>query len=288
MEHACILAGGRFDPDRITKFAARENGSVDLEELEKVLAHHDHSTGAPLVCVMLANNETGVIQPIAEVSKIVLANNGYLCVDAVQAFGKFAIDFPALGAHFVLLSGHKIGGPKGVGALLRMDEAILPQPLIHGGGQENLARAGTENVAAIAGFGAAIAVTTKNLDDRRSVSLLREHIEHGLEKISRQSGNKIPLPVFFGKSQPRLDNTSCFAVEGFKAETALIALDLKGISVSSGSACSSGKVNQSHVLNAMGVSPDLAECTLRVSIGRQTSSDEADHFLSAWENIMEQ
>jgi cysteine desulfurase len=156
IEHPCILAGGRFDSDQITKFGVHENGIVDLDELVKVLEYHDHAKGAPLVAVMLANNETGVIQPIAEISEIVRANKGYLCVDAVQAFGKLPIDFPGLGAHFVLLSAHKIGGPKGVGAILRMNEAIFPQSLVRGGGQENMMRAGTENVTAIGGFGAAI------------------------------------------------------------------------------------------------------------------------------------
>jgi cysteine desulfurase len=287
IEHPCILAGGRFGSDQVTKFGVHENGTVDLDELVKVLELHDHSNGAPLVAVMLANNETGVIQPIAEVSEIVLANNGYLCVDAVQAFGKFAIDFPSLGAHFVLLSAHKIGGPNGVGAILRMNDAIFPHNLVRGGGQENLMRAGTENVAAIAGFGAAIEISTKKLGDRQSVAALRDRIEVDLEEISCRSSNKYPAPVIFGSSQRRLDNTSCFAVEGIKAETALIALDLDGISVSSGSACSSGRVNQSHVLSAMGVSQDLAECALRVSIGHQTTSEESQHFLGSWQNIIE-
>ena len=287
IEHACILAGGRFNSDQITKFAVDQDGLVDTDELAKVLALHDGASGAPMVGVMLANNETGVIQPIAEISEIVREYGGYLCVDAVQAFGKFPIDFSALGGHFVLLTAHKIGGPKGAGALLCMDDGIFPQPLIRGGGQENLLRAGTENVAAIAGFGAAIKKAMKNLRERQAVGPLRDRIENELEEISRQSGNKVPLPVFFGNSAPRLDNTSCFAVEGIKAETALIALDLEGIYLSSGSACSSGRINQSHVLSAMGISPDLAECTMRLSIGKQTTNDEARHFINTWQKIVE-
>ncbi len=287
IEHPCILAGGRFGSDEVTKFAVHENGSVNLDELAKVLEFHDHSSGAPLVAVMLANNETGVIQPIEEIAGIVAKNKGYLCVDAVQAFGKMQIDFKKLGAHFVLLSAHKIGGPIGAGALLMMDEAISPQVLIAGGRQENLLRAGTQNALAIAGFDAAINAVTGTLATRKNIRELRDNIESGLEDISRQSGNKIPLPVIFGASQNRLDNTSCFAIEGIKAETALIALDLEGISVSSGSACSSGRINQSHVLSAMGVSPELAECTLRVSIGHQTTKSETGHFLNAWKNIVE-
>ncbi len=287
IEHPCILAGGRFGPDQVTKFAVHDSGTVDIDEFAKVLALHDHSTGAPLVAVMLANNETGVIQPISDIAKIVRENRGYLCVDAVQAFGKFHIDFLDLGAHFVLLSAHKIGGPKGIGALLRMDKTVFPQPLIQGGGQENLSRAGTENVAAIAGFGAAVVEVMARLGDRHRIGKLRDRIEFDLEEISRRNGNKIPLPVFFGNTSSRLDNTSCFAVDGVKAETALIALDLKGISVSSGSACSSGRVNQSHVLEAMGILPELAECTLRVSIGHQTTDDEAQYFLDTWQDIIE-
>ena len=274
-------------PDQVTKIAVDGSGIVDLDELEKVLAFHDHAVGAPLVAVMAANNETGVIQPVEDIGRIVRANNGYFCVDAVQAFGKIAIDFNSLHAHFVLLSAHKIGGPMGVGALLRMEENVFPQPLIRGGGQENLSRAGTENVAAIAGFGEAIKVTLKNLTNRQSIVQLRDRIEYDLEEISRQAGNMISLPVFFGNSISRLDNTSCFAVEGIKAETAMIALDLEGIYISSGSACSSGRINQSHVLSAMGVDPDLAECTMRLSIGKQTSGQQANHFLDTWRNIVE-
>ena len=288
IEHPCVLAGGRFRPDQITKFGVDKNGVVDLEELENVLALHDHSLGAPLVAVMLANNETGVIQPVREAAEIVRANGGYLCVDAVQAFGKVAVDFSDLGAHFVFISAHKIGGPKGIGAIIRMEKDLLPQPLIRGGGQENMTRAGTENVVAIAGFGAAVSKVTADLGERRQIGLMRDRIEFDLEEISRRQSNKVPLPVFFGNSQPRLDNTSCFAVDGIKAETALIALDLEGISVSSGSACSSGRVNQSHVLGAMGVAPELAECTLRVSIGHHTTNEETRHFLNVWQNIIEQ
>jgi len=288
IEHPSVLAGGRFDADQITKFGVEESGIIDLGELEKVLAVHDHNLGAPLVAVMLANNETGVIQPVRQAAEIVRAHNGYLCVDAVQAFGKVSIDFSDLGAHFVFVSAHKIGGPKGVGAIICMEKDLTPQPLIRGGGQENLSRAGTENVAAIAGFGAAVTRAATDLAERQHVGRMRDRIELDLEEISRRQSNKVPLPVFFGSSQPRLDNTSCFAVDGIKAETALIALDLQGISVSSGSACSSGRVNQSHVLGAMGVDPDLAECTLRVSIGHQTTNEETRHFLNVWQTIIEQ
>ncbi|MCP4181890.1 MAG: cysteine desulfurase, partial [Hyphomicrobiales bacterium] len=283
IEHPCVLAGGRFGPDQITKFGVDESGVVDLVELENVLAQHDHSIGAPLVALMLANNETGVIQPVREAGEIVKANRGYLCVDAVQAFGKYPVKFSDLGAHFVLISAHKIGGPKGIGAIIRMDKDLAPYPLIRGGGQENLSRAGTENVVAIAGFGAAVTKVIADLGERHHIGLMRDRMEFDLEELSRGQSNKVPLPVFFGGSQFRLDNTSCFAVDGIKAETALIALDLEGISVSSGSACSSGRVNQSHVLSAMGVEPELAECTLRLSIGHQTTNEQTQHFLNVWQ-----
>ena len=287
IEHPCVLAGGRFGHDQVTKIAVHENGVVDLDELHNVLTHHDHTQGAPMVAVMLANNETGVIQPIAEVSKIVREHGGYLCVDAVQAYGKCDIDLGSLGAHFILVSGHKIGGPKGVGALLMMDSDIAPQRLIRGGGQENLNRGGTENAAAIAGFGAAVENFMNNRQAAKTIASMRQRIERNLEEISRQSSNNTPLPQFFGVNAQRLDNTTCFAVEGIKAETALIALDLAGIAVSSGSACAAGRVNQSHVLAAMGVDPELAECTLRVSIGHQTTDDEARYFTDTWKTIVE-
>lgn len=287
IEHPCILAGGRFAADKITKFGVTREGVVDLAELENVLQLHDQTKGAPLVAVMLANNETGVIQPIAAIAELVRLYNGYLCVDAVQAFGKINVDFTALGAHFVILSAHKIGGPKGAGALLMMEEGVSPLPLIHGGGQENLHRAGTQNTAAIAGFGAAIREVYTSIDKRSNITRMRDDIETGLEEISRQSSNNTPLPIFFGNESIRLDNTSCFAVNGVKAESALIALDLAGICVSSGSACASGRVNQSHVLSAMGIDPDVAECALRISIGMQTTNDQAGHFLNSWKSIVE-
>lgn len=287
IEHPCVLAGGRFGSDHVTKFGVTPNGVIDLAELEIVLKSHDHSKGAPLVGAMLANNETGVIQPVAQIADLVRSHSGYLCVDAVQAFGKSVVDFAKLNVHFIFVSAHKIGGPNGAGALLMMDEAISPLPLIKGGGQENLHRAGTENTAAIAGFGAAITEANDNLGERASIFELRNDIESGIEEISRQSSNNTPLPIFHGASSQRLDNTSCFAVEGIKAENALIALDLAGINLSSGSACSAGRVNQSHVLSAMGVSPEIAECTLRLSIGKQTTKEHAGHFLSTWKNIVE-
>ncbi len=287
IEHPCTLAGGRFPSDQITKFGVTKGGMIDLNELRIVLSHHDHSKGAPMVAAMLANNETGVIQPIAEIGALVKEYNGYLCVDAVQAFGKIPVDFNNLNADFVLLSAHKIGGPKGAGALLMMNEAITPHPLLTGGSQENRLRAGTENTAAIAGFGAAAQKVNSTVDHHAVISGLRDEIETGLEEISRRAGNETPLPMFFGIENKRLPNTSLMAVAGTTAQSALIALDLAGISVSSGSACASGRVNQSHVLSAMGVDPDLAECALRISIGQDTTKQQTGHFISTWKQIIE-
>lgn len=286
IEHPCILAGGQFAANQISLIKVDSSGVLDLEDLADQLAIHDHSKGAPMVAVMLANNETGIIQPIQQISKLVHANNGFLLVDAVQALGKMPLDINALAAHFVIVSSHKIGGPKGAGALILGDASISPQPLIKGGGQENYQRSGTENVAAIAGFGAAIAELSTDLGQNKQIIAIRDSIEAGLTTICAEAGNKSGEPVFFSSQVNRLANTSCFAVPGIKAETALIFLDLAGIAVSSGSACSSGKVKKSHVLSAMGVEDDLAECALRVSAGALTTDQDAEKFLGAYKQIV--
>ena len=200
---------------------------------------------------MLANNETGVVQPVAQAAAIVHAAGGLLHVDAVQAAGRIACDINALGADLLTLSAHKIGGPKGVGALIRAREDIhFPDPLIRGGGQERGLRAGTENVAGIAAFGAAAAaVRRQGAAEADHMRALRDKLEAGLKAVA-------PGAVIFGEKAERLPNTTLFAAEGMKAETAVISFDLEGIAVSSGAACSSGKVQPSHVLAAMGVSPD--------------------------------
>jgi cysteine desulfurase len=225
---------------------------------------------------MHANNETGVIQPIAAAAAIVHAAGGLLHVDAVQSAGRIPCNIKALAADLVSLSGHKIGGPKGVGVLVLSPAIHIADPLIKGGGQERGARAGTENVAAIAGFGAAaVAVAGDLAAAGERMAALRARLEHGVAEIS-------PNAVFFGQNAQRLPNTSLFAVPGIKAETALIALDLDGVAVSSGAACSSGKVTASHVLAAMGVDPALARGALRVSFGATTQEHEIEVFLKAW------
>ena len=201
---------------------------------------------------MLANNETGVVQPVAEAAEIAHAAGGLLHLDAVQAVGRIPSDINALGADLMTLSAHKVGGPKGVGALIRAREDIhFPDPLIRGGGQERGLRAGTENVAGIAAFGAAAAAARRDSAvEAERMRALRDSLESGLKAIT-------PGAVIFGAAVERLPNTTLFSAEGLKAETAVIAFDLEGVAVSSGAACSSGKVQPSHVLAAMGVSPAL-------------------------------
>ncbi|MCB1387117.1 MAG: cysteine desulfurase [Nitratireductor sp.] len=292
IEHPCVLAGGRFAADRVEILPVTQAGVIDLAALEAALKAHDRSQGSPMVAVMLANNETGAVQPVRQVADLVHAHDGFLVVDAVQAFGRMPLSIADLQAHFVILSSHKIGGPQGAGALVFGDASISPAPMIRGGGQENFQRAGTENVAAIAGFGAAAASADIMRAKSGEIAAWRDSLESGISTICAEAGNKAGDPVFFargtghdGALPERLANTSCFAVPGIKAETALIALDLAGIAVSSGSACSSGKVKKSHVLKAMGVNDELAACALRVSAGPQTTKEDAERFLGAFRDI---
>jgi cysteine desulfurase len=281
VEHPSVRAGGRFRPEAMEDIPATARGVVDLAALERRLtALAGQDVARPLVSIMLANNETGAIQPIAEAAAIVHAAGGLLHVDAVQAVGKIPCDMKALGADLLTLTAHKLGGPKGVGALVKRADLHLADPLIRGGGQERGARGGTENVAAIAGFGAAAAAAGRGLaEEGAHVSALRDRLETGLKAASADT-------VIFAASVARLPNTTTFAVPGTKAETALIALDLDGVAVSSGSACSSGKVAASPVLAAMGVDPALARGAIRVSLGFSTSEAEVDQFLNAWNKLV--
>ncbi len=275
IEHPSVLSGGRFPSSQVEVLPVAQTGQIDLAALGRQLAQHG---GRTLVSVMLANNETGIVQPIAEVAALVHAAGGILHVDAVQAPGRIRCDINELGADFLSLSGHKIGAPKGVGALIRRDARMaFPPALIIGGGQERGARAGTENVLGIAGFGAAAKAAMANIAAERAHQLsLRERLEAGLRAHSP------PGLVVFGARAERLPNTTLFAVPGMKAETAVIALDLAGVAVSSGAACSSGKVQLSHVLAAMGVPAGLARGAVRVSLGWSTSEAEVDAFIQAW------
>jgi cysteine desulfurase len=278
IEHPSVGCGGRFAAEAVSRIAVSASGALDLGDLQAQLS----GAVRPLVSIMLANNETGVLQPVRAAAEIVHAAGGILHVDAVQAAGRMAVDITALGADLITLSAHKVGGPQGVGALLRRDHSLhFPDPLLKGGGQEHGLRAGTENVAAIAGFGAAAAeLRAQAAAEIVHLSGLRDRLEAGLRAIA-------PETVIFGAGATRVPNTTLFALAGIKAETALIGLDLAGIAVSSGSACSSGKVAPSHVLAAMGVAPELARGAIRISTGYGSTAADIDRFLQAWRRQVE-
>jgi cysteine desulfurase len=276
VEHVSVRAGGRFPREAIEELPVDADGRLNLAALAAAVA----KTPRPLVSVMLANNETGVIQPVTAAAAIVHAAGGLLHVDAVQAAGRIDCDIGALGADLLTLSGHKIGALKGVGALVRRgDDIHIADPLIRGGGQERGLRAGTENVAGIAAFGAAAAAARDNREaEAAHMAALQTKIEAGLQAI-------VPGAVIFGAGAERLPNTTLFAASGLKAETAVIAFDLAGIAVSSGAACSSGKVQPSHVLAAMGISPPLTRGAVRVSLGWSTDQADVEMFLGAWRKL---
>jgi len=275
IEHVSVRAGGRFAPEAVEEIAVTPKGVVDLDALAKRLAALPKGERV-LVSVMLANNETGVIQPISDIAAIAHEAGALLHVDAVQAAGRIRCDIRELGADLLTISAHKLGGPKGAGALIRRDEALRPAPLVRGGGQERRLRAGTENVAGIAGFGAAAEAAARDLKaDAARMAALRDRLEAGLKAAT-------PRVIIFGAEAERVPNTTLFALPGAKAETAVIALDLEGFAVSSGAACSSGKVKPSHVLAAMGAAPELARGGIRVSLGWSTTEADIDRFLNAW------
>jgi len=274
IEHASVMAGGRFAADDIARIAVTPDGLVDLGDLRAKLA-----SGPPvLVSIMAANNETGALQPIREAAEIVHEAGGILHVDAIQAIGKISFDINALGADLATVSAHKIGGPKGVGALILREGVSGIAPLLRGGGQERGRRAGTENVVGIAGFGAAVKAAMAALEtDRSRLEALRNRLETGLKAV--------PGTIIFSSGAPRLPNTSLVTVPGLKAETAVIGFDLEGIAVSSGSACSSGKVQPSHVLEAMGFPPNLAQGAVRLTLGWSTTENDIDSALKAWRKL---
>lgn len=274
-EHPCVREGHRFPAAAAATIPVGADGAIDLDALKAALA--EPGEGRKMVSVHFANNETGVVQPIAEIGLICRQADALLHVDAVQAAGKLPIDMTTLGVDVLTISGHKLGGPKGVGAVIFGSDRIeVRDRLIRGGGQEKAARAGTENVPGIVGFGVAAALAKQELaPEAIRQAALRGRLEAGLLALA-------PDTVIFGAAAPRLPNTSCFATPGVRAETALISLDLSGVSASSGSACSSGKVRASHVLSAMGVPAALAGGALRVSVGRTTTEAHIEHFIAAY------
>jgi cysteine desulfurase len=276
-DHPCLLSGGRFAGDRVTVLPVGRDGVLDLERLAVALAAHDRAEGLPLVAVHAANNETGVIQPVAEIAPLVGEAGGVLVIDAVQAAGRIPVDISGCYGDYLILSSHKIGGPKGAGAIVARSDLMMPLPLLRGGGQERGHRAGTENPAAIAGFGAAATEAARRLDEMDAVRARRDRIEQIVLSVA-------PGAVVFGHDAERLPNTSFFALPGIKAETAQIAFDLDGVALSAGSACSSGKVGPSHVLKAMGFGDDAG--ALRVSIGHSTTEWEVEMFADALAKIL--
>ena len=270
VEHASVLSV----MDGIVEIPVDGDGVVDLGALEALLAGEDTPA---LVSVMLANNETGVLQPVADVAALAHEHGALIHCDAVQAAGKMAIDFRTLGCDLMSLSAHKIGGPSGVGALVvtsgvEGDLALIP--MLRGGGQERGRRAGTENVPGIAGFGAAARAAREGLTDFARLGRWRERIEN---RLRQHADSRV-----YGFGAPRLANTSCLTMPGVEAETQVIQLDLAGVAVSAGAACSSGKVEPSRVLAAMGVDANEAATAIRVSLGWSTTEDDADKFVEAW------
>lgn len=276
VEHPSVVTGGRFAVADQVVIPVDDKGLVDLEALEAAVKDAEPS----LISVMAANNETGVIQPLARIGNIAAKHGHFFHVDAVQAAGRIPVDPDSWQADVLTLSAHKFGGPQGIGAVVVRSTARVPSPLMIGGGQENWRRGGTENVAAIAGFGAAAEEALEEASDTGHLCELKARLETGLQTLC-------PATVIFGEGTDRLANTSCFAVPGIPAETALIAFDLERVSVSSGSACSSGKVSVSHVLTAMGVDEAVARCALRVSMGWNTREEDIDRFLELWPKIVD-
>jgi len=270
IEHESVL---RARPDAET-IPVGSDGVIDLAALDALLRKESRPA---IVSVMLANNETGVIQPVAEIARVAHAHGALVHSDAVQAVGKIAVDVTALGVDLLSLSAHKIGGPQGVGALIAGDPSSVSR-LIHGGGQERGLRAGTENVPGIAGFGAAARAALAGLSDFADLAPLRDRLEAGLRAFD-------PEVTVFGREVARLPNTSNFATPGLSSETQVIGLDLAGIAVSAGSACSAGKIEAPYVLLAMGMPETLARCAVRVSLGWTTTSADIEALLAAWQSL---
>jgi cysteine desulfurase len=277
VEHPSALSGG-FASDCVTRFPVTADGVANLESLAEQLRESRAAGEKCFVSLMAANNETGAIQPVTEASHIVHDAGGVLHTDAVQAAGRIELDIAALGADLLSLSAHKIGGPKGIGALV-FGQGASVEPLIKGGSQERRRRAGTENVAGIVGFGVAAELALADLAKAGEIASLRDQLERGAVALA-------PGAVVLSASVARLPNTTCLAVPGVKAETLVIGLDLAGVAVSSGSACSSGKVEASHVLGAMGIADELRQGAIRVSLGFGTVNADIYSFLKAFGELI--
>ena len=271
IEHDSVLEPAKASAAAVELVPVRGDGVIDLDWLKARLARWEAAEGRPFVALMLANNETGVIQPVAEAAAIVREADGWLHVDAVQAAGKVAVDSRAIGADTLSVSAHKLGGPQGVGALTFGPRASLSRRL-HGGGQERGRRAGTENVPGISGFGAAAKAALEGLAAAAAQAAWRDAAALRLKAAGA---------VVLGEAAPRLPNTLCVADPGAASELQVMSLDLGGVMVSAGAACSSGKVKASHVLTAMGQGA-LADCAIRASGGWATREEDWNRLAEAW------
>lgn len=274
IEHDAMRAPAEASGLPLTLIPVDRHGVVDLAALTQELASVE---GKPLVILMLANNETGVIQPVATAARLTHDAGGLIISDAVQAAGKSSIDLVALGVDLLTLAGHKIGAPMGVGALVHR-KGLAIAALQIGGGQEQRRRAGSENVSAIAGFGAAACVARQHFSDMSRLRAMRDAFE-------LRMAADFPDLVVFGKDAERLPNTSYFAMPGLDAERLLMALDLDGIAVSAGAACSSGKIGKPRVLDAMGVDDMIARNAIRLSLGWSSTQEDIDAFIAVWTRL---
>ncbi|HXL67859.1 MAG TPA: cysteine desulfurase family protein [Xanthobacteraceae bacterium] len=274
VEHPAVRAGGRFAADRVEIVPVDADGVVDLVALAARM------TGRrALVSVMAANNETGAIEPVRAVADLVHGTGGVFHCDAVQIVGRVPFDLENSGADLISISSHKFGGPQGAGALIARNDDIRIPPLLRGGGQERGHRAGTENVAAVAGFGTAADEARRNgATESARVAALRDRLEAGIRATA-------PDVTILSGGAARLPNTTCFAAPGIAAETAVIAFDLEGVAVSAGSACSSGKVGPSQALAAMQVPPEVARGAVRASLGWNSTEADVDRFLEVWARV---
>jgi cysteine desulfurase len=272
VEHPCILQGHRFDVQQVLVLPVGDDGRIDTAQVQQLLP------SGSLVAVQAANNETGVVQPLEKVAEIAKSKGVTLICDAVQAVGRVPLgDLEK--ADVLFFSAHKFGGPKGVGAVVFRGADPSLQPLIGGGGQERRLRSGTENLAGIAGLGTALAAAIK---DQAAFTARAKALQSKLETGLRAIASDV---IIFGESAERLPNTTCFAIPGKRADMLVIAFDLNGIAISSGSACSSGKVERSHVLRAMGVPEAICDCAIRVSSGWNTQEAEMERFLTVLSKI---
>ena len=276
-EHLAVLKAAEATDLPVTTIGLDANGRLKTAEIEDVLARLDEQGSLALFAFQYVNNETGVIQPLAEIERLIGPTRHVLVVDAVQAFGKLPLDFSARATDMMAISGHKIGGPAGVGALL-MKPHCDGAKLVPGGGQEVSRRGGTEPLLPIVGFGAAAKAFGAAYDSDR-ITRLRDQVAAEIVALS-------PDAVVFGAGVERMGNVVSFAVPGLSAAVAMMALDLDGIAVSSGSACSSGKVGKSHVLGAMGVAPDLIAGALRVSLGWNSTEDDVVAFAAGFARVL--